>query len=108
MSGLSHFTPLTAEQIKKKQDELQAIQDHLKKVTHLAQECLVDTKFKKYKTEYEKVEEELLTFMYDYPANPDPIQDSFFLRACINKLGMLREMLKMISKDVKKGSKKGG
>ena len=106
MRGLDHFTPLTEDQAKKKAEELKAISDHIKKVSGLAQDCLHDNKFKKYRTEYEKLQEEILTFMYEYPANPDPIQDAFFLRACINKLGMLREILKMISKDVKRGSKK--
>lgn len=108
MPGLDHFKPLTPDQIKKKQEELAAMQEHYKKVSRLAQECLSDPKFKKYRTEYEALQEELLTFMYDYPANPDPMQDAFFLRASINKLGVLREILTMISKDVKKGKKKGG
>ena len=101
MSLLDNFGPLSAEKIAERKNELENIEKNIKAIAEIGSNCLGDIKFKKYRSEYEKLREQLLDFMIVY-ANPDPIQDGFFLRACISKLGILKIMLDGVQKDVKK------
>jgi len=101
MSSLNYFREPTKEEKDKKQAELKSIQDNIKRVAKLGRDCLDDAKFKKYKDEYIILREKLLSLMKTY-ADPDPIKDAFFLRACISKIDVFDTMIESIKKDAKK------
>jgi len=101
MSLLDNFGTPTAEVLAKRKAELENIEKNIQAIAEIGSNCLGDIKFKKYRTEYEKLREQLLDFMIVY-ANPDPIQDGYFLRACISKLGVLKIMIDSVQKDVKR------
>lgn len=101
MSLLDNFGPLSAERIAQHKADLETIEKNIKAIAEIGSNCLGDIKFKKYRTEYEKLRDQLLDFMMVY-ANPDPIQDGHFLRACISKLGVLKILLDGVQKDVKR------
>ena len=101
MSLLDNFGTPTPEVLAKRKAELENIEKNIKAIAEIGSNCLGDAKFKKYRTEYEKLRNQLLDFMIVY-ANPDPIQDGFFLRACLSKLGILKILLDGVEKDVKR------
>lgn len=101
MSLLDNFGPLTAEKVQKQKDELESIEKNIKAIAEIGSNCLGDIKFRKYRAEYEKIREELLDFMMVY-ANPDPVQDGYFLRACLSKLSVLKILIDGVQKDVKR------
>ena len=101
MTGLDHFKVLTPEDIQKKKVELEAISKRIKAIGELGSECLGDKKFTKYRSEFERLKETLLDFMISY-ANPDPIQDAFFLRASLNQMKILKLLLDSVKKDARR------
>jgi hypothetical protein len=101
MSLLDNFGALSAEKLAERKADLEAIEKNIKAIAQIGSDCLGDIKFKKYRAEYEKIREEIIDFMMVY-ANPDPIQDGHFLRACVSKLSILKIMIDGVQKDVKR------
>jgi hypothetical protein len=83
------------------------IEAKFKAVTEIAAKCLDDAKFLKYRQEFEKLESLTLRYIEEYPANEEPIKDAYQIRAAVNKLGVLRLLLRMVERDNKRGNKHG-
>ena len=74
----------------------------LKKETLLrtAKECLDDPKFKKYKAELEAFKATVFKQLSE-PMYADPIQDAYYLRACMNTILVLDTLVSKPEKDAK-------
>lgn len=90
------YEPETKEQKQVKAD----ISKQIQVVAKLASECLDDPKFKKYKDEFEKMRSNIFAQL-SQPIDPDPIKDAHYLRACINTLLILDQMLLKPRKDIR-------
>jgi hypothetical protein len=94
------YEPLTPEELTDKANEKKAIVERMAGVIENARACLDDPKFKKYRDSYE----DLRTFAFkqlNNPTNPDPIQDAYYLRSCINTILVLDILLKNPEQDLK-------
>jgi hypothetical protein len=87
---------------KAQEDKQKEINAKIESVAEVAARCLEFDEFKKYKEMYEVLERETLRYLEEYPANVDPIKDAYQLRAVLNKLGVLKMLLRKVEKDARK------
>ena len=95
------YTPLTQQEIESKEQDKKDIATRIENLTKQAAECLDDPKFKKYKEEFEAFREEVLIKLAR-PIMDDPIQDAYYLRACMNTIIVLGMLITKPEKDKKR------
>lgn len=98
--GKQSFKPKTSEEILKEENFKKEIEVKKQSVLKLASECLDDPKFKKYRKEFEEFRKTVFKYMAE-PINPDPTQDSHYLRACINTVNVLDMLIGKVERDAK-------
>ncbi|HAG51719.1 MAG TPA: hypothetical protein DCL42_10370 [Deltaproteobacteria bacterium] len=92
------FKPLTTEEIKKQKVEREEIKQRLQCLSSLGQKCMANPDFKKYRDELAEQKDAIIKLMIK-AVDPDPMQDAFFLRACLNKLSVYYEILELPEDD---------
>ena len=69
-------------------------------IIQTAKECIDDPKFKKYKAELEAFKATVFKQLSE-PMYADPIQDAYYLRACMNTILVLDTLVSKPEKDAK-------
>jgi len=92
------FKPLTLEEVARDKREREEIQIRIRALSDLGKKVLSHPDFIKYKEELAKQRDEIVQIMIK-TANPDPVQDAYFLRACLNKLSAYYELLALPQDD---------
>ena len=95
------YAPLTQQEIEAKEQDKKDIATRIDNLTKQAAECLDDPKFKKYKEEFEAFREEVLIKLAR-PIMDDPIQDAYYLRACMNTIIVLGMLITKPEKDARR------
>ena len=92
------FKALTEEEKIGKQVERAALEAKLKGLAALGNKCLSNPDFTKYRDELILQKDDIIKTMIA-SVNPDPVQDAYFLRACLNKLSAYYELLELPKDD---------
>lgn len=95
------YQPKTQEEILKEQFAKKELDAKLQGVVEVLRRCIDSPDFKDYKKRYFEAQREIEDLMMRH-ADPDPVQDAYFMRACLNKLSILRLLLDAVQTDVKK------
>ena len=74
------------------------IDSKIKYLSDLGRKCLNNPDFIKYRDECIDQKDKIIKLMI-VNVNPDPIKDAYFLRACLNKLSALFEILELPKDD---------
>ncbi len=96
------YAPLSDPEKLKIENDKKDINARLEAVAKLASECLADEKFKHFKDEFNKQIDDVFDKLAQ-PIESDPIKDAHYLRACINTILVLRNLINRPQKDIKKG-----
>lgn len=88
----------TEEEVAKEARSKEEIGQRLKFLSELGKKCLSHPDFIKYKDELDRQKDQIIRAMIE-TVNPDPIQDAYFLRACLNKLSAYYELLDLPNDD---------
>lgn len=97
---VNSFIPRSKEEILKVENQKKEIELRKRTVIELAAQCLDDPKFKKYRLEFEEFKKTVMRYMSE-PINPDPLQDAYYLRSCVNTINILDMLIGKIEMDVK-------
>jgi hypothetical protein len=97
------FEPLTIQEQLDIENRKKALAAQMETTAKLAAECLDDPKFQKYRDEFIRMRTEVFENMKQ-PIDADPIKDAYYLRACINTIIVLNQILEKPQKDAKKGN----
>ena len=92
------FRNISKEELLKREADKKLIADKIKVVAEIGNKLLASPDGIKYKQELEKQRDEIIKLAIR-TVDPDPIKDSFFTRACLNKLSVLYGLLESITKD---------
>jgi len=95
------FSRETPDEVKKREASKKAIEDKVKAVVEIGKKVLASPDCEKYKWELLHQRDEIIKLAIR-TVDPDPIKDAFFLRACMNKLGVLYGLLDSIEADAKR------
>jgi hypothetical protein len=94
------FEPLSKEELLKKENEKKEIEARKNSVIKLASECLDDSKFKKYREEFEDYRKLVFKHIAE-PMDLEPIKDAHYLRSCVNTVNVLDMLIGKIERDAK-------
>jgi len=95
------YEPLSVKEKLAKEQDRKDIAHRIASVTKTAAECLDDPKFKKYKDEFEAMRRDILAKLHE-PMFPDPTQDAYYLRACMNTILILEQIITKPEKDTRR------
>jgi len=94
------FAPLTEKEILQKETDKKDIAKQIEVVSNMAAQCLDDPKFKKYREEFEAMRKDVFEKLHS-PMYPNPVEDAFYLRACMNSILILEKLLDAPKKDIR-------
>jgi len=92
------YAPVTAEQRELKEKTQQEKENLLKEAQELANKCLHNKDFVKYKAKYTLLEHATIDALIDY-IEPDPMQYAFNVRRTVDELRQLRLLLRGVEAD---------
>ena len=95
------FSRETPDEVKKREASKKTIEEKIKAVTAIGQKILASPEGERYRWELAHQRDEIIKLAIR-TVDPDPIKDAFFLRACMNKLGVLYGLLDSIEADAKR------
>lgn len=97
----SPFEPLTKEEKLKRENEAKELTTSINATIKSASELLSDPRAKAYREEFQEMQREIFLKLKT-PIWPDPIQDAYYLRACINTWIVLDMILSKPEEDIQK------
>ena len=92
------FKAPSAEEIARDKKEREELKVRIKSLSELGQKVIAHPDFIKYREELIKQKDEIIKAMIE-SVNPDPVQDAYFLRCCLNKLSAYYELLELPKDD---------
>ena len=99
MSNMNPYMPLTEEQKNDKDISKKKIAELIKTTKENARSLLSSNDGIKYKTQLAENIVGITKLLFVGPVNPDPVKDGFYLRATINKLGVMYDLMEDIEHD---------
>jgi hypothetical protein len=98
------FKPISKDEEKKIAASKAELVEQTAQVVKQANEILADEKFIRYRKSFEDLRT-MTIYKLHTPIETDPIKDAHYLRACINTLIVLEQILELPQEDIKKGQK---